>query len=253
MAKIKVGDSFFNKKGRKYVVIDYHAYSKILVRFVDTGYEKWSAGKEIKNGSIKDPNSPTVCLVGIVGVGATCVSHPVAYECWRGMLRRCYVEKNNKDWKHYGSKGAFVNKVWHNFQNFLEWYLVNYKEGFELDKDILDQGNLEYSPEKCTMVPQALNKLLTFSNSTRLGSGRKVGVHSREGSEGWYISLSADHFADGHAKVEYGFSSKRVAYKRYCYLRTNAIRSAADKYYKEGIISLKVKESLYDFKVEDVL
>lgn len=69
------------------------------------------------------------------------------------MLRRCYSEDNLKRSPTY--RGCFVATEWHNFQIFCEWYLNNYpKDGkkYQLDKDILFEGNKEYSPEKCMFV-----------------------------------------------------------------------------------------------------
>lgn len=50
----KVGKKFKNKLGFEYEIVQYIKSNKVLVKFIDTGYEKWSAMKEIQKGSIRD-------------------------------------------------------------------------------------------------------------------------------------------------------------------------------------------------------
>lgn len=51
---VEIGSKFVNKKGREYEVIEYIRSHKVKVRFTDSGFEKWSATKEIKNCCVVD-------------------------------------------------------------------------------------------------------------------------------------------------------------------------------------------------------
>lgn len=242
MTKNLTGYRRKNITGKYYEVLEYVNAKKVLVRFEATGTEKWCAAKEVRNGSIKDLNSPTVCGVGVLGVGYSPKSSPKAYECWRGMLRRCYVEQNNKDWLRYGGKGCTVSEEWHNFQTFHKWYTSNARDGYDLDKDIILQGNTVYSPKFCNMIPASLNKMLTFTDNLRNG---KLGTFYNKDMYKW-AAVVQTHL-DGKV-LEY-FSSEQKAYEFYCKERTKSIRNAADYYYDRGEISEKVREGLYNFDV----
>lgn len=113
----------------------------------------------------------TVSIVQGVGINdaTTPVYHkgfPNAdYVAWSGMLMRCYCDKYQKSYPTY--KGCSVCADWLRFSTFRIWYSTNYKEGFELDKDILVPGNKVYSPDTCRYVPHYINSLLLSSNSRR--------------------------------------------------------------------------------------
>jgi len=80
------------------------------------------------------------------------------YRAWRNMIKRCY-EKKNKSYSYYGGRGVIVCDEWkNNYQKFLDWALANgYKEGLQLDKDIVGDGLL-YSPETCCWVTKKINQ-----------------------------------------------------------------------------------------------
>ena len=113
-----------------------------------------------------------------VGVGLNDVdfrvrvdSKPIwQYSLWTNMLNRCFSEKEKQ--RHPTYRDVTCCDEWLSFANFFEWINeeVGYKGkpiGFELDKDILMRGNKVYSPETCSFVPQAVNKLLTDRSNDR--------------------------------------------------------------------------------------
>lgn len=51
---VKVGEIFKNKQGLDFEILEYVRSNRVLVKFIGTGYEKWTAVKEIKRGSIRD-------------------------------------------------------------------------------------------------------------------------------------------------------------------------------------------------------
>lgn len=99
---------------------------------------------------------------------------------WHSMLSRCY------DGKQSAYLNCFVNKDWHDFQNFAEWFESNFIRGWDLDKDLLGNG-FEYSSENCCFLPREFNSLLSSeSNGVKHTGyslvGHKYYVRVRDGS-----------------------------------------------------------------------
>lgn len=152
----------------KLEILAYKGWQDITVRFLDTGYVRSGcSSKHIRLGNVKDPMRPTVLGVGYIGVGifssGTSKCMTSEYEAWRGMLRRCYDLKHHKTHPTY--KDCTVCSEWHNFQNFAEWFVPRYKEGFELDKDGLVKGNKIYSPTRCQVISKSENIRLARSSN----------------------------------------------------------------------------------------
>lgn len=89
------------------------------------------------------------------------------YVVWRAMIRRCYKPEMQK--RHPTYIGCSICDEWQDFQVFAEWS-ENQKHsncGYQLDKDILVNGNKLYSPDTCCFVPRDLNMLLIDSGASR--------------------------------------------------------------------------------------
>lgn len=78
------------------------------------------------------------------------------YRSWKGMLERCYSERELKRYPTYW--GCSVCKEWLTFSNFKSWMGRQDWEGKELDKDLISDEKI-YSPETCCFVEPWLNKL----------------------------------------------------------------------------------------------
>lgn len=95
----------------------------------------------------------------------------LSYQTWKDMIIRCYGNRER------GYKDCKVCDEWLKFSNFKKWFDENYKEGYVLDKDIINFGNKEYSPNNCIFVPSAIN--IVFKTSKRYGiHGTKYGTFS---------------------------------------------------------------------------
>jgi len=109
----------------------------------------------------------------VCGVGINDSASPVChkgfanreYTTWCGMLMRCYSTPYQRKYPTY--VGCAVCEEWLIFSNFQAWHRTNYKDGFELDKDLLVQGNKIYSPQTCRFVPHYINSLFLCSASRR--------------------------------------------------------------------------------------
>ena len=96
-----------------------------------------------------------------------------AYRAWASMMQRAYDKKFHEKQQTYSD--VTVCKDWHSFSAFRAWWLDNYKEGWELDKDLLVPGNREYGPDTCIYIPSRLNAF-TIDRSASRGEF-PIGVH----------------------------------------------------------------------------
>lgn len=88
-----------------------------------------------------------------------------AYYAWADMLKRGHSEQYLEKNPTYSD--VTVCKEWHSFVAFRAWWLNNYREGYELDKDLLVPGNREYGPDVCIYIPGWLNSFTIDSESSR--------------------------------------------------------------------------------------
>lgn len=102
--------------------------------------------------------------------------HTKEYKLWRAMLRRCYKTSEGTSYEDCEVSDEFLH-----FQSFAKW--CNEQVGFDLedyqlDKDILIEGNKIYSAETCVFVPKDLNCF------NRVNEGKyKQGVCWHEGTQ----------------------------------------------------------------------
>ena len=156
------------------VIVKYRTNRDVDIYFPE--YD-WTAKnreyKGFKNGNIKCPYERRYFGVGYIGEGKYKVwengKNTKCYKTWHNMLNRCYDEKFHEKYPTY--IGCEVDKNWHNFQNFAEWYYNNYYEieggKMCLDKDILYKHNKVYSPKTCIFVPQTINSLFVKRDNNR--------------------------------------------------------------------------------------
>lgn len=83
------------------------------------------------------------------------------YKVWHSMIRRCY--SGVFQLKNPTYKGCTVCDDWLLFLNFKVWMIKQDWQGKELDKDLLINGNKEYSPHSCLFVTKEVNSALSFS------------------------------------------------------------------------------------------
>ena len=88
-----------------------------------------------------------------------------AYYAWADMLKRAYNRKYHAENQTY--IGVTVCEEWHSFSAFREWWLNSHREDWHLDKDLLEVGNREYSPDTCVYVPQWLNNFTSDHGASR--------------------------------------------------------------------------------------
>lgn len=95
-----------------------------------------------------------------------------AYTSWKGMLSRSYSKRELEKYPTY--VGTEVCDEWKYFSSFRSWWLINHREGYHLDKDILTDLR-KYSPESCVYVPAWLNGFILDCRARR--GGWPIGVY----------------------------------------------------------------------------
>lgn len=140
------------------------------------------------------------------------------YKTWKSMLGRCYYES-----LHYTPyyQGCTVSEDWLTFSNFKSWMEGQPWENCQLDKDILFEGNKEYSAQTCCFVPRNINILLTDREGAR--GSYPIGVYYREKHNKFTASVrdtksvhlgtynTAEEAHQAWKKAKSGIISKRVA------------------------------------------
>lgn len=87
------------------------------------------------------------------------------YRKWTSMLTRCYSTKFHEKYPTY--KGCAVFEEWLTFSNFKKW--MKYQDYIDkhLDKDLIEEGNKVYSPEKCLFLSHTVNSFMTSREASR--------------------------------------------------------------------------------------
>jgi hypothetical protein len=109
--------------------------------------------------------------IGYFGEGPH-IARSIQYNAWKNIFDRCYLETSLAKQPTYLK--CTVDKRWHNFQDFGDWFVENYIDGWQLDKDILKPGNTVYGPDTCCFIPQEINKC--FNQQKAVKSPYKLGV-----------------------------------------------------------------------------
>jgi len=140
------------------MVIEYRGWKEIEIEHIDSHKHRAVVrAQHIRDGNVRNPFAPAVCGVGYLGSGPhrakVCGKTSRAYQCWRGMLYRCYDPVLKTKRPTY--IGCSVVREWENFQNFFQWWVKepnSSNAGFDLDKDLRVKGNNIYGPDTCSFV-----------------------------------------------------------------------------------------------------
>lgn len=103
------------------------------------------------------------------------ISHPKLKGVYYAMIDRCY-NTSNKGYKTYGAKGVIVCDEWkNNPQSFFDWAAIGYREGLQLDKDIIGNGLL-YSPLTCCWITHKENQSKTARSHKVKYNGEEINL-----------------------------------------------------------------------------
>lgn len=167
------------------------------------------------------------------------------YVTWHQMMVRCYSETFKEKCKNYDE--CSVCDEWHDYDVFYDWFQEQFKPNckFQLDKDLLFQGNKVYSPETCCFVPGHINSIIT--NSKALRGDYPVGVSLYKNSGKFSSSCN-----NGKKKqIHLGFyNTPEEAFEAYKAYKYQVVRRMAEESLKNGEIEQKVYEALLLWKIE---
>ena len=166
-----VGKVFKSKYSGDFKVLKYNDRANVEIQFLKTGFEMVARLNHIRNGKVKDPYSPSVCGVGIIGNKYPSTIngvHTKEYALWADMLRRCYSTTFKKKYPTY--EGCEASENFKHYEYFHEW--CNKQVGFSnkdwhLDKDLLIKGNKVYSENTSVFIPSEINSLLIKREASR--------------------------------------------------------------------------------------
>ena len=228
-------------------IVKYNDYGNVEIQFLKTGYETTVQLGSIRNGNVKDPYSPSVYSIGIVGTKYPSMINGVQtkeYELWKSMLRRCYSDKYQKKYPTY--EGCEVSDKFKSYEHFYEWCNKQIgfdNDGFHLDKDLLIKGNKVYSEDSCVFIPQEINTLLTKSTSSR--GEHLIGVCWHKARKAFMAQVGK-----GKGKLKHlgYFTTEIEAFNAYKQTKEAFVKEQANKY--KSRIDPRAYEALMKYKVE---
>ena len=210
-------------------ILKYNNATNVEIQFLKTGFEIVAQLEHIRKGSVKDPHSPSVCGVGILGV-----KYPPSingrntkeYDLWYSMLRRCYSDTLKKRYPTY--EDCEVSENFKSYEYFYEWCQKQIgfsMDGFELDKDLLLKGNKFYSENTCIFIPSEINSLLTKSTASR--GEHLIGVYFNKKSKAFVAMVSRNK---GQPEYLGLFKTEIEAFNAYKEAKESFVKEQAEKW-----------------------
>lgn len=151
------------------------------------------------------------------------------YRVWRDMLKRCYSTKLQERNPTY--KGCSVSEEWLTFSNFRKWMEAQDWKGKQLDKDLLFEGNKEYSAESCVFVTSMVN---TFTIDCGAARGESpIGVSWHKGVEK-FLSRCRNPFTKKREQLGY-FTCQQEAHRAWLKRKLELAHSLAEEQTDERV------------------
>lgn len=234
---IKIGDSFINAQGSVFIVKDYLSSSNITIEFdKPIKHTVKTNMANIKTGNIHNRYLPTLAGKGVIGDFKVDSSNKM-YKSWSGMLNRVYSKTDITTYK-----GCSVADDWLHLSTFSDWFDKQVvQENWQLDKDLLVEGNKVYSENTCIFLPREINTFLTDRYNFRGEWPVGVTYHERLGK--WEASCTFD------SKRNYlgVFTEPTSAFNAYKEFKESCAKTLAKRW--EGIIDTRGVEALLNFTV----
>ena len=242
-----VGKVFKSKSSGDFKVLKYNDKTNVEIQFLNTGYETTVRLVQVRKGEVKDPYSPSVYGVGILGTKYPSKVNGVQtkeYELWHSMLVRCYSDAYKKRQPTY--EGCEVSENFLHYEYFYEW--CHNQIGFgnkdwHLDKDLLTKGNKVYSQDFCVFLPQEINKMLTKSNALR--GEHLIGVHWCNTKKAFVAQVAK---GKGKQKNLGYFNTEIEAFNAYKKAKEAFVKEQANKWV--GKIDIRAYNALMNYTAE---
>lgn len=131
------------------------------------------------------------------------------YSRWQDMLKRCYSASYHKKKPSY--IGCYVCDEWLTFSKFKKWMRTQDWQGKHLDKDLISEGNLVYSPDTCLFLSPEVNQ---FINTGGKRNGLLMGVTWIEEKNRFRAQVGGKGYI-GH------YNTEKEAHRAYCEAKRN--------------------------------
>ena len=232
-------------------ILKYNDSRNVEIQFLKTGFEMEVQLGHIKSGKVKDPYSPSVYSIGIVGTKYQPTINGVLtkeYDLWQNMLRRCYSEKYQKKQPTY--EGCEVSDNFKSYEYFYEW--CNNQVGFDnkgngnpfqLDKDLLIKGNKVYSEDSCVFIPQEINSLLIKREASR--GEYLIGVSWHKRDKAFKAQVNKNKGKREHLGY---FKTEIEAFNAYKEAKESFIKEQAEKW--KDKIDIRAYNALMNYEID---
>ena len=183
--KIFSPNSVWDTNDGECMILKTISYKKIKIKFLNTGFIRYTTVTDLMRGNIKDYMKPCVQGIGYLGKSFKTIKEQnpdifnKMYQVWTDMIKRCY-DKNNSSYVRYGKIGVKVSEEWHNFSIF--FYDAIQLPGWDKEKFInkllfIDKDKLQlnkpnnskiYSKVTCCWLTRAENNSLINSDNQKI-------------------------------------------------------------------------------------
>ena len=241
-----VGKICKSKSSGDFKIVKYNNKKNVEIQFSKTGYETTVHLGNIRKGEVKDPYSPSVHGVGILGTkypSAIVGRNTKEYELWNNMLRRCYSDNSKK--KHPTYKDCEASENFKSYEYFYEWCNKQIGfgvDGFEIDKDLLVKGNKVYSENTCVFIPQEINSLLVKNTASR--GEHLIGVSWSKTNKAFVAMVNKNKGKQEHL---WFFNTEIEAFKAYKTAKESFVKEQANKW--KDKIDERAYEALMNYEV----
>lgn len=242
-----VGKVCKSKSSGYFKIVKYNHSKNVEIQFLKTGFETTVRLGDIRNGRVRDPYSPSICGVGIVGT-----KYPISeggvetkeYVLWKDMLIRCYSDNFKKKRQTYIDCKCSEN--FNSYEYFYGWCQEQIgfnNKGWQLDKDLLIKGNKVYSEDSCIFIPQEINSLLVKCTASR--GEYLIGVHWHKKGGAFAAMVSKNKGKREHLGL---FKTEVEAFNVYKKAKESFVKEQAEKWKSQ--IDTRAYEALMNYTVE---
>ena len=241
-----VGKVCKSKSSGDFKVLKYNDAKDVEIQFLNTGFKMVAQLGNIRKGEVKDPYSPSVYSIGIVGTKYPSTINGVLtkeYKLWCHMLERCYDEALKKRCPTY--EGCEVGDNFKSYEYFYEWChkQVGFdNQGWHLDKDSLVKGNKVYSESTCVFLPAEINLTLTKRAASR--GEYLIGVYWSKTHKAFVAQVSRNKGKQEHLG---SFNTEIEAFKAYKTAKESFVKEQAEKW--RGQIDDRAYNALMNYEV----
>ena len=246
-----VGKVYKSNLSGDFKIVKYNDAKDVEIQFLKTEHEMVVTLDNVRTGLIKDPYSPSVFGIGVVGNKYPITVDGVKtkeYNLWCSMLQRCYSDSYKKKYQTY--EGCEVSDNFKSYEYFYEWCNKQIGFGndgngnpFHLDKDLLVKGNKVYSEDSCVFIPREINSLLTKRDNNR--GEYLIGVSWKKANKTFVATVSKGKGKREHLGL---FNTELEAFNAYKTAKEAFVKEQANEFKTQ--IDERAYEALMNYTVE---